>query len=209
MIAGMLIFLAAPAKAQLSVGIDINISSQPTWGPVGYDNVQYYYIPDIDAYYYVPQHLFWFQSGGVWISSSNLPPQYSNYDLYGGYKVVINSDRPYMHDQDYRVKYSSYRGRHDQAVIRDSHDSKYSAVNNHNAHTTPVKQQVRVTNKNNKQAPGNKKAQGNKQAQGNKKVQGNQPGQSNKQSRGNKPGQSGKQTQGNKQAQGKESDKRK
>ena len=28
----------------------VNISSQPIWGPVGYDHVEYYYLPDIDAF---------------------------------------------------------------------------------------------------------------------------------------------------------------
>jgi len=31
-----------------------NIITQPLWGPAGYDYVEYYYIPDIDAYYNVP-----------------------------------------------------------------------------------------------------------------------------------------------------------
>jgi hypothetical protein len=192
----MLIFLAAPSKAQISVGIGINISSQPTWGPTGYDNVQYYYLPDIDCYYYVPQHLFFFQSGGGWISSSNLPPQYGNYDLYGGYKVVINENRPYMHDQDYRAKYSSFKGRHDQQVIRDSHDSKYMAARNPGAHNNGPKQQGRA-NTSNRQSKSSRKAQAVTRPQG------NHPG------RASKPSQGGKQVQGNRQGQSKGEDKRK
>ena len=168
LIAGILIFLTAPAKAQVSVGIGINISSQPIWGPVGYDNVQYYYLPDIDAYYYVPQHLFFFFSGGNWISSPNLPPQYSNYDLYSGYKVVINENRPYLHDQDYRVKYSSYKNRHDQHAIRDSHDSKYSVAQQQGHSKSPVNKQVQSSRKaqGNKQVQSSRKAPSSKQAQG-------------------------------------------
>ena len=44
--------LVQPATAQVSV--NINIGSQPVWGPVGYDYVEYYYLPDIDMYYHVP-----------------------------------------------------------------------------------------------------------------------------------------------------------
>lgn len=29
------------------VSVNINIGSQPAWGPVGYDYVDYYYMPDI------------------------------------------------------------------------------------------------------------------------------------------------------------------
>jgi hypothetical protein len=196
-IAGMLIFLAAPVKAQLSVGIGINISSQPTWGPTGYDNVQYYYLPDIDCYYYVPQHLFFFQSGGGWISSSNLPPQYAGYNLYGGYKVVINEDRPYMHDQDFRARYSSFKGRHDQPVIRDSHDSKYLAAKNPGAHNKGAKQEGRA------------KSTANRQANNSRKTQAGARTQANKPARASKPSQGGKQAQGSRQAQSKGEDKRK
>jgi hypothetical protein len=41
----------------------------------------------------------------------------------------------------YREKYSSYKGRHDQEVIRDSHDSKYFVNKNHPQHNEWVKQQ--------------------------------------------------------------------
>jgi hypothetical protein len=37
--------------ATAQVSLNVNIGSQPVWGPVGYDRVDYYYVPDIDAYY--------------------------------------------------------------------------------------------------------------------------------------------------------------
>jgi hypothetical protein len=40
------------------VRVNINIGSQPVWGPVGYDHVDYYYLPDIETYYYVPTRQF-------------------------------------------------------------------------------------------------------------------------------------------------------
>ena len=46
--------MAVPASAQVRVNLNINIGSQPAWGPAGYDYVEYYYLPDIDVYYYVP-----------------------------------------------------------------------------------------------------------------------------------------------------------
>ena len=30
------------SQAQVKVGVNINIGSQPAWGPVGYDYVDYY-----------------------------------------------------------------------------------------------------------------------------------------------------------------------
>jgi hypothetical protein len=48
--------ICTPASAQ--VRVNINIGSQPVWGPVGYDHVDYYYLPDIETYYYVPTRQF-------------------------------------------------------------------------------------------------------------------------------------------------------
>ena len=95
-------------KAQVSV--NININSQPAWGPRGYDYVEYYYLPDIEAYFYVPRHQFVYISGGNWIFSAYLPPAYRNYDLYRGYKVVINEPRAYTYYDTHRVKYKKYKG---------------------------------------------------------------------------------------------------
>ena len=114
-------------KADAQISISINIGSQPIWGPTGYDHVDYYYFPDIGCYYYVPQRMFIYPRGSQWIYASSLPPQYSTYNLYTGYKVVLNGvHKPYLQNSIYRSRYSSYRGRRGQAVIRDSHDPKYS-----------------------------------------------------------------------------------
>jgi hypothetical protein len=113
------------ANAQLHVNVGINIGSQPEWGPVGYDRADYYYMPDIDAYYDVNAHQYVYSSNNVWIHSASLPPRYRNYDVYRGYKVVVNERTPWVHNDVYRTKYSPYRGQHNQSVIRDSHDEKY------------------------------------------------------------------------------------
>lgn len=49
------------------VSVNINIGSQPAWGPVGYDYVDYYYMPDIDCYYSVNQGLFFYMIAGAMI----------------------------------------------------------------------------------------------------------------------------------------------
>jgi hypothetical protein len=132
LVAGSLI--GTRSNAQVSAHVSINIGVQPVWGPVGYDYVNYYYLPDIDVYYCVPRHEFVYLDGGRWIFAASLPPRYHDYDLYNSYKVVINDRRPYLHDDMYREKYASFRGRHDQAIIRDSHDSKYFVVKGHPEH---------------------------------------------------------------------------
>ena len=97
------LFFAGMAKSQ--VNVSININSQPDWGPRGYDYVEYYYLPDIEAYYYVPRRQFVYISGGNWVFSAHLPPAYRDYDLYRGYKVVINQPRAYRYYNSHRARY--------------------------------------------------------------------------------------------------------
>jgi len=113
------------ADAQISVGIGLNIGNQPDWGPTGYDHASYYYMPDIGAYYDVNAHQYIYLDNNIWVHRGFLPPRYSNYDLYGGYKVVINDRNPWLRDHEYRGRYASFRGRHDQPMIRNSHDARY------------------------------------------------------------------------------------
>lgn len=108
---GTALFLAVATKAQVSVNVNLGVA--PMWGPVGYSDVQYYYLPDVYAYYDINASMFIYQSNGVWIHRSYLPDRYRNYDLYNGYKVVMNDyhgSRPYYHYNDYRRKYA--RGYH-------------------------------------------------------------------------------------------------
>jgi hypothetical protein len=159
------------ANAQISVSVNLNIDSQPAWGPTGYNTVNYYYLPDIDCYYYVPTQQFIYFNGSSWIYASSLPPQYSNYDLYNGYKVVINGNKPYLQDNTYRVRYASYKGRRGQAVIRDSKDPKYQHAahrpggNNKPNKPAPARPQPKPANGNHKgNRPAPKPAQGHTQA---------------------------------------------
>jgi hypothetical protein len=43
------ISLLSVKAANAQVSLNINIGSQPEWGPVGYDHADYYYMPDIDT----------------------------------------------------------------------------------------------------------------------------------------------------------------
>lgn len=126
---GIMGFLAQPAAAQIS--LNINIGSQPLWGPVGYDHVDYYYLPDVESYYSVPKQQFIYQERGKWIFSRSLPARYRSYDLYNGYKVVVNSNEPYRNFNRDRVQYSRYKNVRTQQVIRNSNDKRYYVVKGH------------------------------------------------------------------------------
>ena len=109
-IAGM-ILLVSTNTMQAQVSVNVNIGSPPAWGPVGYSSVDYYYLPDIEAYYDIRASQFIYFGRGKWIRSRNLPYHYRNYNLYNGYKVVLNDyhgSRPYNHFKSHKVKY--YKG---------------------------------------------------------------------------------------------------
>jgi len=119
----VVLFLSSLAQAQVSV--NVNIGAPPSWAPVGYAEAEYYYIPDVEAYYDVRQTQFIYFGNGRWIRSRNLPRQYRNYDLNGGYKVVLHDyhgSRPYNNFKNHKIKY--YRG-------YNGHNNNRSNHNNH------------------------------------------------------------------------------
>ncbi len=130
----LLCSFSAPCILNAQIRFNVNIGSQPIWGPVGYDRVDNYYLPEIESYYNVGSRKYMYINNGKWVTSSNLPSRYINYDLFRGYKVVINEPNPYLHFNDDRVKYISYRNKHDQEIIRDSREDKYYEIKNHPKH---------------------------------------------------------------------------
>lgn len=119
------------AEAQLRINIRANIGSQPVWGPSGYDRAEYYYMPDIDVFYNVSKRQYVYEQRGRWIFSYSLPRQHRNYNLYTGYKVVVNENRPYRNANKYRTQYASYKNNHGQEAIRNSRDSRYFRTKGH------------------------------------------------------------------------------
>ena len=113
-------FGVSPARAQISM--HINIGAQPSWGPSGYNYVEYYYLPDIQVFYNVPSRTFVYYDDGRWMNSPSLPPWYRDYDLYSGYKVVVNEPNPWNRCNYYSRRYAphGYYGR--QVIIRDNRE---------------------------------------------------------------------------------------
>jgi hypothetical protein len=143
------VFVFGTASAQVRINVRANIGVQPVWGPTGYDHVDYYYMPDIDSYYDVPAHQYVYQERGRWVRGNSLPPRYHDYDVYKGYKVVVNDRYPYRHAETYRTKYATDKGRHDQDVIRNSHDSKYFENKDHPEHDKWMKDHKHQNNDHN------------------------------------------------------------
>lgn len=130
-------------QSSAQVRLNVNIGSQPLWAPVGYDHVDYYYLPDVESYYYVPKRQFIYMDGGRWNFSNSLPSQYSGYNLDRGYKVVINSKDAFRNFDHDRVKYAKYKKVKGQKIIRYSNDPRYYAVKGH-PHGMPPGQAKKV-----------------------------------------------------------------
>ncbi|QSB28463.1 hypothetical protein [Flavobacterium sp. CLA17] len=105
-------FALSLSYAQVSV--NVNIGTPPSWGPSGYNDVRYYYLPDLETYYDVNTSNYIYVSNGKWIQSRYLPRAYRNYDLYNEYKVVLTDyrgNRPYDNYKVHKVKYGKgYKG---------------------------------------------------------------------------------------------------
>jgi hypothetical protein len=127
--------------AQIHINANLNLGTQPVWGPTGYDYAENYYLPDIEVYYNVPTHRYYYNENGRWRNSATLPSRYSNFDLYNAHKVVVNEKQPWKNHSTNQTKYSSFKGVHDQTPIRDSKDSKYFVNKNHPEHNNWVKDQ--------------------------------------------------------------------
>jgi hypothetical protein len=122
-----MLMLAGSAQSQLSV--NVHLGTPPAWGPSGYDDVRYYYLPDVEAYYDVQTSMFIYISNNHWIRRSYLSGRYRNYDLYHGYKVVMKDYRgnsPYTHFREHRMQYGKgYRGT-EQRNNGDRNDRRYN-----------------------------------------------------------------------------------
>ena len=126
----LLLMKASFTSAQVSV--TFNFDSQPLWGPVSHDYVEYYYMPEFGIYYYTPTAQFVYLKGDKWLFSNRLPYQYRHADLYSTYKVVINEPKPYLRNDHYANYYKQHKNEHSkQDLIRDSHDLRYTKQKNH------------------------------------------------------------------------------
>ena len=91
----------------------------PDWGVADRNNATYYYIPGAETYYDIRNQQYVYMEDGKWTRSANMPPAYSNYDLYDNYKVVItDKTEPFKSYPSLRAKYpKDYKG-DKQATIR-------------------------------------------------------------------------------------------
>lgn len=136
-IAGIILLVSANTM-QAQVGVNVNLGSPPAWGPAGYSAVDYYYLPDVQSYYDIKARQFIYLGDGQWVRSKNLPARYRSYNLYNGYKVVLNDyhgSTPYIHYNNHKVKYfKGYKGKPQKTIgsYRNNKPKQYKNIGNGN-----------------------------------------------------------------------------
>ncbi len=144
-IIGILLFVSGALNAQ----VNVNIGTAPQWGPAGYSNVRYYYLPDAETYYDVHTSQFIYLENGRWVHHSNLPGRYRNYNLYSGYKVVMvdyHGNSPYENHNSYKIKYKKgYKGGSQKTIGQ--HPGNKNANGKSNSPIPTVKQSKPANNK--------------------------------------------------------------
>lgn len=99
------VLLINTTDAQVRVNLNVNIGARPAWGLPGNYAGDFYYFPEIDVYYNIPQSRFVYFERGRWVYVRELPRAYGQFDLYRGHKVVINDRNPFERSQYYRERY--------------------------------------------------------------------------------------------------------
>ncbi|QKJ29991.1 hypothetical protein HQ865_09555 [Mucilaginibacter mali] len=108
------------ADAQIGIRINLNLGSHPVYTPAPepvvvnepvYDD--YYYYPEVEAYYSVAEHCYYYQDGDRWIAAAYLPGMYHNFDWRTARRFEIRTNRPFMHHDVYRGRFGGYVNRAD------------------------------------------------------------------------------------------------
>lgn len=130
----MFMGMAIAPKAEARINIQINIGSQPAWGPTGYDYAQFYYFPDYNFYYDISRGQYVVLNRNAWVYTTSVPAAY-RFNPYNAYKVVLNQNAPYRQNSVHVRNYAQYKGMGGrQGMIRDSRENKYYASKSHPMH---------------------------------------------------------------------------
>lgn len=124
--------IAQSANAQIGIHINLHLGGSPAYvepAPV-YNDDDYYYLPDVEAYYSVHENCYYYNDGYNWVSAAYLPGAYRNYDWRYARRIELRESRPYMRSEVYRSRYGGFE--HRNWNYRDEHDDRMYADRYHN-----------------------------------------------------------------------------
>jgi hypothetical protein len=106
--------LAQTAHAQVGVNVGVRVGPlvinvhKPVAPAVVYDD--YYYLPDVDAYYSVPENCYYYMDDDrQWVNARYLPGRYHDYDWRNARRYEVRAQRPYNNHDFYRNKFGGRR----------------------------------------------------------------------------------------------------
>ncbi|EHQ30210.1 hypothetical protein [Mucilaginibacter paludis] len=122
------------ASAQIGLHLNVNLGPRPVYvapAPV-YNDADYYYLPEVEAYYSVSNHCYYYQDGGNWITGAYLPGRFHDYDWQHARRFAVNEPRPYLHNDVYRARYGGIQGRRDWGRRDDHNVREYASQDRFN-----------------------------------------------------------------------------
>jgi hypothetical protein len=105
-----LFFNTANAQIHIGFGIHFNtpavrvVAAAPVYTEYTPAD-DYYYLPDVDAYYSVPERCYYYNNGDNWVTAAYLPGEYRNYDWRSARHYEVRANRPYLNADVYRARY--------------------------------------------------------------------------------------------------------
>jgi hypothetical protein len=128
------------AQQPQPVGMNTGANTVPPyWAPTytNAQNVQYYYLPDIECYYDVWNQDFVYMENGSWLFAPQLPPSYAWYDFNNAFVVVLDYSihLPWMHHRFYLDHYPRYYYR---TTYRDTYNNPQHYMNGFNENSRAI-----------------------------------------------------------------------
>jgi hypothetical protein len=74
----------------------------------GYNTANYFYYPEIDTWYDIPNRRFVYFENNRWVYSDAISTKYRYYDIANAYRVAVDEKKPYLHADAYRAYYIDY-----------------------------------------------------------------------------------------------------
>jgi hypothetical protein len=122
----VVMLFVAKSNAQLSV--NISLGNQPHQHNDYYydDNVDYYFLPEIQAYFDNRTGVYVYFNAGSWVRSRYLPDYCRNYDINRGERIPISYKGNSPHDYFYshKKRYCYNESRRDYDNERDNNDRR-------------------------------------------------------------------------------------
>jgi hypothetical protein len=103
-----LFYNKANAQIRISLGLHLPVAQVAIQAPVYADynsSDDYYYLPDVDAYYSVAEQCYYYNDGVNWTSAAYLPGEYRDYDWRNARRYEVRAHRPYLNANFYRERF--------------------------------------------------------------------------------------------------------